>query len=71
MEWLSDLDSHSSIKFGGNWHSGSRKIMVFACHVILKDYVIKALYNVMVRNSLQYFTILRRVVDIGTVVLEI
>ena len=33
--------SHHSIKFGSHRHCGSGSILVFACHMMLQDYIIK------------------------------
>ena len=42
--------SYHPVKFGGHRHSGSRETMIFVCHVTLKDHVIKAYYDLLVRS---------------------
>ena len=42
--------SHHSVSFGGHGHCGSEDIMVFICHVILRDYITKGLGNFMGRR---------------------
>ena len=44
--------------------------MVFVCHMILQDQVIKASNDFMVRSPSKYLTILPCLVAIGTVVAE-
>ena len=39
-----------SIKFGGHRHSGSRDVMIFACHVALQDHVIRELCYFIIRG---------------------
>ena len=45
--------------------------MVFVCNVTLQDYIIKALYDFMIRSLSRYITILASLVAIDTVVMEI
>ena len=44
--------SYHPAKFGGHKQSGSRDIMVFVCHLIFEDHVIKT-YDFMVRSPSQ------------------
>ena len=45
-------------------------MIVFVCHVTLKDYMIKASYNFMITSLSRYITILASLVAIDTVVVE-
>ena len=54
-----------SAKCDGYRHSGSGDIMVFECHMILQDHVIKVLTDAMVWIPSWYVTILLRLVAIG------
>ena len=57
--------SFHSAKCDSYRHSGSGDIMVFECHMILQDHVIKALTDAMVWIPSWYVTILLRLVTIG------
>ena len=43
--------SHTTAMFDGHKHDSSGVIMNLACNIILQDYVIKELDNIMSRNS--------------------
>ena len=61
---------YHTVKFGGHRHSGRGDIIVFVCNVILQDPVIQALNDFMVRTPLGYFTIIRSLFAMGTLVVE-
>ena len=42
--------SYHPAKFGDHKLPGGRDLMIFVCHVILQDHVIRALCDFMVRN---------------------
>ena len=46
-------------------------MIVFVCHVILQDHMIKVLYDVMIRSLSRYMTILASLEAIDIVVVEI
>ena len=48
--------SHHANRFGGHRHFGSGDLIVLAYHVILQDYVIKGLYDFMVRSQSRQLT---------------
>ena len=44
--WYEHIEvSYHPAKFGGNKHSSKGDIMTFVCHMTLKDFVIKTLYD--------------------------
>ena len=43
--------SHTTAKFGGHKSHSSGVIIILACNIILQDYVIKELDNIMSRSS--------------------
>ena len=61
---------YHTVKFGDHRHSGRGDIIVFVCNVILQDPVIQALNDFMVRTPLGYFTIIRSLLAMGTLVVE-
>ena len=63
--------SYHPTKFGGHRHIGSRDIMIFACHMILQDNVIRALCGFMVMSPSRKVTILTSFMAIGTAIVEI
>ena len=63
--------SYHPTEFGGHRHSGSRDIMVFVCHVILQDHVIRVLCDFMFMSPLRQVTILPSFMAIGTAIVEI
>ena len=61
---------YRAVKFGDDRHTGRGDIIVFVCNVILQDSVIQALNDFMVRRPLGYFTIIRSLLAMATLVVE-
>ena len=55
------------VKFGGNRHCGSGRIMVLVCHMILQDNVIKGSYDSVEISSLRHVNNLPCLMAISTV----
>ena len=58
------------VKFGDHRHSGRGDIIIFVYNVILQDPVVQALNDFMVRTPLGYFTIIRSLLAMDTLVVE-
>ena len=61
---------YHAVKFGDDRHTGRGDIIVFVCNVILQDPEIQALNDFMVRRPLGYFTIIRSLLAMATLVVE-
>ena len=61
---------YRAVKLGDDRHTGRGDIIVFVCNVILQDPVIQALNDFMVRRPLGYFTIIRSLLAMATLVVE-